>query len=173
MDKQTEDPKPRKRPSRFTPSNLLGDAAVNTYSSLYPMTDEEETTEDATTTDAAPTPAADTDDVPTTEATAQAEPEATAETESEAESPTPPQKASNKARPRITVDMPEWLQDEIRDYAEGENIGPSDAVCYLTVLGLRADMAGLGRLKKYNARSLKFAFHVDLDPEDLDKPLKT
>lgn len=91
--------------------------------------------------------------------------------ETEADSPTPP--SPSQARPRLTVDMPEWLQDEIRSYAERQNIGPSDAVCYLAILGMRADSAGLGRMEKYNARSLKFAFHVDLDPSDLDKPLKT
>lgn len=70
-------------------------------------------------------------------------------------------------RPRISVDMPAWLQDEVRALAKAEHAGLSTTVCWLVIQGLQAYKAG-AEPEKAPARSLKADYNLVIALEDLE-----
>jgi thiamine pyrophosphate-dependent acetolactate synthase large subunit-like protein len=72
--------------------------------------------------------------------------------------------ARREGRPKATYDMPLSIQEALKNVAEEESICSSDLVA-LAILRLVLDYrAGQVDLKRYRrpARSLKFAYHLDL-----------
>ncbi len=75
--------------------------------------------------------------------------------------------APDQKRQRISVDMPTWLQDEVRTLAKAEHAGLSTTVCWLVMQGLQAYKAG-AEPEKAPARSLKADYNLVVTPEDLE-----
>jgi hypothetical protein len=78
----------------------------------------------------------------------------------------------DQKRPRISVDMPAWLQDEVRALAKAEHAGLSTTVCWLVMQGLQAYKAG-AEPEKAPARSLKADYNLVIAPEDLEPCAET
>jgi hypothetical protein len=83
------------------------------------------------------------------------------------QSPEQHQEAQDQKRQRISVDMPTWLQDEVRALAKAEHAGLSTTVCWLVMQGLEAYKAG-AEPEKAPARSLKADYNMVITPEDLE-----
>ncbi len=80
---------------------------------------------------------------------------------------TDPTAEQDQKRQRISVDMPAWLQDEVRALAKAEHAGLSTTVCWLVMQGLQAYKAG-AEPEKTPARSLKADYNLVIAPEDLE-----
>ena len=75
--------------------------------------------------------------------------------------------ARREVRPKATFDLPLEIQDALKRVAEEESVCASDLAA-LAILRLVLDYkAGQVNLKPYRrpARSLKFAYHLDLSAE--------
>lgn len=83
------------------------------------------------------------------------------------QSPEQRQEAQDQKRQRISVDMPAWLQDEVRALAKAEHAGLSTTVCWLVMQGLQAYKAG-AEPEKTPARSLKADYNLVITPEALE-----
>lgn len=76
------------------------------------------------------------------------------------------QAARDQARNKLTVDIPEWLEAEIRAAVLTEDCGPSGFVAFLICEGMRAYRQGK-RPRKEAARSLKYLYEVSVDEDDI------
>ncbi len=76
------------------------------------------------------------------------------------------ERARQAARVRVTVDLPEWLKDELMRIADHERTTASGVAAYLIARGIRAIRKGTLSLPKTGSDSPRFDFVVEVTEDD-------
>ena len=76
------------------------------------------------------------------------------------------EKERQAARVRITVDMPEWLKDELMRVADHERTTASSVAAFLIARGIRSVRKGALSLPKTGSESPRFDFLVEVSEGD-------